>query len=304
MKNGGMQHIISTLTQAWQPVVNPYGNIPSQLAKGSQGSIAPSSHADENSARNPGTKIVVSDHSQAESLETFPHKKFDKIRKHLQSSTSGNSEAASVEIHMKDVKEKSPEKTEPHLTEKHKSAGEAHPQLLAQLKTTTPSMLHYRPITSCQVLANGVRAIQISKPEPNTQPSLKQADLASTAAEIKEALHCNSKEQAHAVALSHLKDKLLRKYDSMENLQKIAGEQTADGAKTERSAPVTNVHVVSYPGVPASHPVGVMPNHRGGIPAYQYFYPAAGQQVPMYNQHLAGMQQMTQMYPNSGQLVR
>ncbi|CAG5115445.1 unnamed protein product, partial [Candidula unifasciata] len=47
----------------------------------------------------------------------------------------------------------------------------------------------------------------------------------------------NTKEEFHAAAVSHLKDKILRKYDSMENLCKIGKDSSASGGGTGSNTP-------------------------------------------------------------------
>ncbi|KAI8776090.1 mucin-12 isoform X2 [Biomphalaria glabrata] len=71
-----------------------------------------------------------------------------------------------------------------------------------------------------------------SSPAPNSS----QLVQVSSATSIMDQKLTNTKEEFHAAAVSHLKDKLLRKYDSMENLTKI-GKESPTPQNTSADSP-------------------------------------------------------------------
>ncbi|KAL5006017.1 hypothetical protein ScPMuIL_017175 [Solemya velum] len=236
------------------------------------------------------------------------------------------------------------------------SAVEKHPQLLAHLKAPNPNIQQHpsfsftpvaqhravvsgdgisdHPILNIPqrpLMAPGAQSIQSIIPDSHSKP--EQGELVKIMGQqpdTPQAMKLNSKEQFHATAVSHLKDKLMRKFDSMENLQKI-------GPVTENDSPAKcNVHVVGSGDVQN----GVQVDNSSGcstIPVYSSqhnvvtnsntasitmlggqlyqgpIYSAAMlsqgfpslqprgvglMPLPTYNQHLAGMQHLTQFYNN------
>ena len=138
--------------------------------------------------------------------------------------------------------------------------------------------------------------------------------------------HCEPGEKdVHQSTMLHLKDKLLRKYDSMENLNKI------DQGQSEHHKHLENGHGPSVPSENKTNPIQFaqmtrMPGHHmmnpmgqnqqgvvypqmfpGGVPMHPAFIGAAYNSMqamnllPAYNQHLAGMQQLAQLCAGNGQ---
>ncbi|XP_033728455.1 uncharacterized protein LOC117317690 [Pecten maximus] len=259
-------------------------------------------------------------------VEVF-HKKFDKLRKHMIQATEGETEykhlvtegveqkIATPTIVIEDPPKldhsKSPKLQKPKL-----SAGEAHPQLLAHLQSpnragmvNVPLQLGSQglpPLSSGVYLNNNGLAAALSHPP--------DAEMASRG---------NQKEQLHATTMFHLKDKLMRKYDSMENLHKIGQNpgQASDNdsnVETSRNPSTTESPLTkSVPGFQGHMPV----NSQGQVPNTGMFgpgmYPNAMHpafigaayssmhtmnMMPGYNQHLAGMQQIAQFYGQGPQV--
>lgn len=258
-------------------------------------------------------------------VEVF-HKKFDKLRKHLIQPTEGDSDqkqpsqssdgsdqnndpppAIVIEDTPKLELPKSP-KMKPKL-----SAGEAHPQLLAHLQSPNRAGLVNVPLqlgqqgiptlSSGAYLNNNGLAAALSRP-PDTEMTSRG----------------NQKDQLHATTMFHLKDKLMRKYDSMENLHKIGhnpGQSSAENNATETSpsnseSPLTKSAAGGYQGHMPVHSTpgqvpgtgmfgpGMYPNAMH--PAFIGAAYSSMNMMPGYNQHLAGMQQLAQFYGQGPQV--
>lgn len=263
-------------------------------------------------------------------LQVF-HKKFDKIRKHMihneaTGETTEHFTDAPPAIVIEESKNdpanadlpKSPKVQRPRL-----SAGEAHPQLLAHLQSPNKAgMVGMSPGLGTQSLGslhpgaflnnNGLTAALSRSPDVGIA-------LESTNREggIK-------KEQLHATTMSHLKDKLMRKYDSVENLQKIGqnlGQCLENGSSS--SSVESNHNPSSVESLPFNMTSGYQeympPNPQGQVPVGGMFAPCPSAMhpafigtayssmhsmsaIPGYNQHLAGMQQLAQFYGQGPQV--
>lgn len=130
-----------------------------------------------------------------------------------------------------------------------------------------------------------------------------------------------SDNDVHQSTMLHLKDKLLRKFDSMENLSKIGhGHMTTENAVNRDI--IENGHHSDLVGDSQSNQIQLAQMQRfqgqhligqnqagmlypqmypGGMPVHPAFIGAAYNSVqamnllPAYNQHLAGMQQLAQL---------
>lgn len=295
-----------------------------------------------------------------ESSSVF-HKKFDKLRKHLIPTDNEESERKSKEEEvmldednnastqdnfinerndesqsMDDIPNKDLEKL--HINDdikdkKTKSAVESHPQLLAHLNSSTPSLqmgflklpLQVSPkqtttASSSQVLLNipkvSGRPSTVAKELPTLASQLNSAPLSHTSPFSRLVDQSNRRDNMHSETMSHLKDKLMRKYDSMENLDKTgqvpphqsqqASENDKHPPKISSSASSPNIPARLYPpgmcsdnvsgmfsqtGMPHMHPAFMGSSGSGFVP--RMFI------MPGYNQHLAGMQQLAQIYAKS-----
>ncbi|XP_060074252.1 ecdysone-induced protein 75B, isoforms C/D-like [Ylistrum balloti] len=283
----------------------------------------PAEHCQEESkeAVEEPTSPMATDQCEDENppVEVF-HKKFDKMRKHMIPATDEDTEfKQTIQISNEGAEQKTEAlpaiiiddmpkldlPNSPKLQKPKLSAGEAHPQLLAHLQSPNRAGLVNMPLQlgsqGLPALNNNGLAAALARPP----------DLASEMPG-----RSNQKEQLHATTMFHLKDKLMRKYDSMENLQKI-GQNPGQSMENDNSAE-TNSSTVESP--PKSGYQGHMPI-QGQVPSTGVFapgmYPSAMHPafigaayssmhsmnvMPGYNQHLAGMQQLAQFYGQSPQV--
>ncbi|XP_062608592.1 uncharacterized protein LOC134270365 [Saccostrea cucullata] len=207
---------------------------------------------------------------------------------------------------------------------KTKSAVESHPQLLAHLNSSTPNLqmgflklpLQVSPkqtttASSPQVLLNipkySGRPSSVAKELPTLASQLNSTPLSSTSSFTRFVEQGNRRDNMHSETMSHLKDKLMRKYDSMENLDKVPSHQSQPNSENDKhpkisSASNPNIPAGLYPTNMCSEGVrGMFP--QSGMPMHPAFLGSGGSgfvprmyMVPGYNQHLAGMQQLAQIY--------
>ena len=299
-----------------------------------------------------------------ESSSVF-HKKFDKMRKHLIPTDSEETERKSSKTEdeeeelmvdedanvstqdnivnerneesqcMDDIPNKDLEKL--HISDKDKktkSAVESHPQLLAHLNSTTPSLQMgflklplqvspkqtTTPASSSQVLLNipkvSGRPSTVAKELPTLASQLSSAPLSGTSPFTRIVDAGTRRENMHSETMSHLKDKLMRKYDSMENLDKAGqvpphqSHQASENDKhpkisTSASSPNLPAGIYPPPGMCSDNVRGMF--SQSGMPhMHPAFLGSAGSgfvprmfMMPGYNQHLAGMQQLAQIYAKS-----
>lgn len=315
--------------------------------------------------RPPGSPVAMDmdDDQSVENQESSSvfHKKFDKLRKHLILTDNEESERKSKEEEevmvdedtnastqdnfinerndesqsMDDIPNKDLEKlriNDDIKDKKAKSAVESHPQLLAHLNSSTPSLqmgflklpLQVSPkqtttVSSSQVLLNipkvSGRPSTVAKELPTLASQLNSAPLSHTSPFSRIVDQNNRRDNMHSETMSHLKDKLMRKYDSMENLDKTGqvpphqSQQASENDKHPKissSASSPNISARLYPpgmcsdnirgmfsqtGMPHMHPAFMGSSGSGFVP--RMFI------MPGYNQHLAGMQQLAQIYAKS-----
>lgn len=257
------------------------------------------------------------------------HKKFDKLRRHNKANNEGEkSRPSSPE---RKVPQAENIVTEAKKVEKpKKSTIEAHPQLFAHLNSpVTLPKPPYNPFMAQQPLP----ASNISSRDPmlvNTPRGMKSSVQKSPFVDTLISKHAGiSKEQVepgekdvHQSTMLHLKDKLLRKYDSMENLNKIEPgsteeENSENGQRNQtenKTNPVQFTQVARFPGPHMINPIGQTPQglvypqmFAGGLHMHPAFMGAAYNSMqamnmlPAYNQHLAGMQQLAQLCVGQGQ---
>jgi hypothetical protein len=295
-----------------------------------------------------------------ESSSVF-HKKFDKMRKHLISPESEETErrikAEKEEIMIDDdtnvstqdnpVDERNEEsqafddipnkdlerlKIDDTKDRKTKSAVESHPQLLAHLNSTAPNLqmgflklpLQVSPkqatTSSSQVLLNipkySGKPSTVAKELPTLASQLNSAPLKSTSPFTRVVDQGNRRDNMHSETMSHLKDKLMRKYDSMENLDKIGPIQSQQVNENDKHPKISSA---SNPNIPAElYPPGMCSNNVSGVfpqstlpIMHPAFLGSAGSgfvprmfMMPGYNQHLAGMQQLAQIYAKNADQER
>ncbi|KAJ8321007.1 hypothetical protein KUTeg_002594 [Tegillarca granosa] len=136
------------------------------------------------------------------------------------------------------------------------------------------------------------------------------------------------REQLHAATVSHLKDKLLRKYDSMENLNKIGQNHSTFNDSIPNKVPspgnndlntvnpsqiptyqippmltanaMTGVNQIPGNVVPAGMYQPAMPLHPAFVRATYSSVQTLNALPTGYNQPLASMQQMAQFYGSAG----
>ena len=199
--------------------------------------------------------------------ETFGHKKFDKFRKPTSSAAGEEGSSSDreqgdaamvvedrpikkevIDVDIKEEREETYEKSSPatppgsgnsndssasEASKGKRSAKESHPNLLAFLNSpaqvsslTSPSSMAPPPSSSFSGLPW------------SSSPSEKEASISSISALLTpsaDVQHCsengleelNVKDEFHASTVSSLKEKLLRKFDSSENLHKPSGSGTA-----------------------------------------------------------------------------
>ncbi|OWF42026.1 uncharacterized protein LOC110461666 [Mizuhopecten yessoensis] len=252
-------------------------------------------------------------------IEMF-HKKFDKMRKHMIQATEDGAEQAAdgpqvtvIENPPKLDLPKSPKLQKPKL-----SAGEAHPQLLAHLQSPNRAGLAPVPL---QLGSQGLAALPSGAYLNNNGLAAALSRSPDTGTPSEMSGRGNQKEQLHATTMFHLKDKLMRKYDSMENLHKI-GQNPGQPSDIDSNAEINH-----NPSTTESHLNKSMPGFQGHIPINsqgqapstgmlgQAMYPSAmhpafigaayssmHSMMPGYNQHLAGMQQLAQFYGQGPQV--
>ncbi|XP_048774693.1 uncharacterized protein LOC125679482 isoform X2 [Ostrea edulis] len=290
-----------------------------------------------------------------ESSSVF-HKKFDKMRKHLISTESEETERkiktekeevmidddTNVSTQDNPVNERSdefqafddiPNKDLERLKinddtkdKKTKSAVESHPQLLAHLNSSAPNLqmgflklpLQVSPkqtTSSSQVLLNipkySGKPSTVAKELPTLASQLSSAPLNSTSPFTRVVDQGNRRDNMHSETMSHLKDKLMRKYDSMENLDKIGRIPSHQSQQVSENDKHPKISSASNPNIPAElYPPGMCSNNISGVfpqSAMPIMHPAflgsPGSgfvprmfMMPGYNQHLAGMQQLAQIY--------
>lgn len=309
----------------------------------------------------PETSNVISNHaspSNSPPVEVF-HKKFDKLRKHTIANTEKNeveeSEMVSVTPAEKNT-QNAPNKMEEKASENVKvtpdkpklSAVDKHPQLLAHLKAPNPT-IQYRPYFSGSRQVPGFvnpppqGGGDKMKIEPQEQPKQinytkcpmvnntlnTENELTNGYVSNKNMMNGEQREQFHAATVSHLKDKLLRKYDSMENLNKIGQNHTTFNDSIPNKVPspgnsdlntVNPSQIPTYP-IPSmltasamtgvnQIPGSVLPAgmYQPAMPLHPAFVRATYSSVQSlnslpaaaYNQPLASMQQMAQFYGTAG----
>ncbi|XP_063411109.1 ecdysone-inducible protein E75-like [Mytilus trossulus] len=280
----------------------------------------------------PGSPMAVDQDDESEDKVKIFHKKFDKLRKHhIHNNTHGEEKSRPTtpdNSASNGTKSNESVAMEPKKNEKvKKSTIEAHPQLFAHLnspvqKSYNPFMSHQQLVTSNnreQLLLNVPRVmkstVQKSQFVDNGVPQKSDKEFAGDVAD---------RDLHHSTKL-HLKDKLLRKYDSTENLSKIdhghgSNENVANHSIVEngqnsamlgdnQSNPFAQMQRFNGPHVMG--PIGqnaqgmVYPQmYPGGVPMHPAFIGAAYNSIqamnllPAYNQHLAGMQQLAQLCVN------
>ncbi|KAL8565455.1 hypothetical protein ACOMHN_049432 [Nucella lapillus] len=217
------------------------------------------------------------DSSEGQS-ETFGHKKFDKFRKTLvveareevgsSEREQGSRTTHTQEVDMKeDVWETAVARTSPMtrpdcsgvgepaldggaMDSKHsrRSAKDAHPNLLAYLNTpaqagntappTQPPSIYAPPPPTTTYAAYPWQLVAqqpISKEGSSAIPPVSSQPSSGSVTDK------NSREQLHAATMSNLKEKLMRKFDSSENLHKLSAVATASlldiELKRERQSP-------------------------------------------------------------------
>jgi hypothetical protein len=273
------------------------------------------------------------------------HKKFDKLRKHHipnncheeETSRPTTPDNSSDVVNTKSIDNAV---NEPKKTEKaKKSTIEAHPQLFAHLnspvqpKQFNPFGGHQQLVSTNnvgreQLLLNVPRVMKSSiQKSPFVDNTVPKQD---THMEEHKDFHSDSADKdVHQSTMLHLKDKLLRKFDSMENLSKIGQSQMAKENATNHGV-VKNGQPSNLLGENQSNPLQIGPVPRytspqimgpvaqnaqgmypqmypGGMPMHPAFIGAAYNSIqamnllPAYNQHLAGMQQLAQICVGNGQ---
>ena len=273
------------------------------------------------------------------------HKKFDKLRKHHipnncheeETSRSTTPDNSSDVVNTKSIDNTV---NEPKKTEKaKKSTIEAHPQLFAHLNSPVqpnqfnPFGGHQQLVSTNnvgreQLLLNVPRVMKSSiQKSPFVDNTVPKQDMHM---EEHKDFHSDSADKdVHQSTMLHLKDKLLRKFDSMENLSKIGQSQMAKENATNHGV-VKNGQPSNLLGENQSNPlqIGPMPRYTGpqmmgpvaqnaqgmypqmypgGMPMHPAFIGAAYNSIqamnllPAYNQHLAGMQQLAQICVGNGQ---
>ncbi|XP_071103574.1 uncharacterized protein [Haliotis cracherodii] len=260
--------------------------------------------------------------SEDEAAPEIFHKKFDKMRKHTvhssnedndnsmtldPSPTPEDSEIAAV-IRDACIKEEQDEKSK-------RSAREAHPNLLAHLKAPTQVVQPQLTRPTIPTIPWNHAYPMMQQPgsssmtdNPNMMFSGMQGQCpgngVSSEPKPKPAAEVGSKEQFHATAVSHLKDKLMRKFDSMENLQKIAKDNGVQDCKPKSSTSATNGTVLLPPTTSqAQVTAALLASQNYPSSLYQSMLnrdlpQMRGVSFPPgpLNQHLANMQQFTQPY--------
>ncbi|KAL3855140.1 hypothetical protein ACJMK2_014365 [Sinanodonta woodiana] len=220
------------------------------------------------------------------------------------------------------------------------SAGEAHPQLLAHLKASPSfgnpfSSLDIRPIfmnslphtaqnpkTMNNVVSSTPQGPFMNNDTCNggshqfspigNQSALEQQMQMKQ--ETSPSFLMSVSPENHAATMSSLKDKLMKKYDNSDNLTKM-NNGLSDSEK--EMAKMSSVMTVPYFNSPPHVHNMMTPDMRIDHHVYQrmapHMYPqmsggeifTQSQQVPalipLYNQHLVGMQQLAQYYGNVGQ---
>lgn len=240
-------------------------------------------------------------------------------------------------------KEMPKEQFEDSTKEKPKlSAVEKHPQLLAHLKAPNPNIQQHtgfgfspvvqpsnhqdHPILNIPqrplMVVGGAQSIQSNTQDSHSKPDQGEIiKILGQPLDNSQVMKLNTKEQFHATAVSHLKDKLMRKFDSMENLQKI-GPLTDNDVSAKLAPSVDAPNGVQVLKTSSGHTIPVYSSQQNTInnsnvsggqlyqgPIYapamlNQAFPALQSRggvmsVPAYNnQHLAGMQQLTWFYNN------
>lgn len=284
------------------------------------------------------------------------HKKFDKWRKKLpvqhsdheeskrmeELTINDENESVNIEVRMDMDDSYSREEKKQQSETPKKSACEAHPQLLAQLKAGPQYKIHPAFGAGPQTASSGGEEnrrenrnnVVLTVPQtaflnrispshsqnnPNKVATFTQEDLMRSGQENsrKSEQYITSPQnrdtENHAHTVSHLKDKLMRKYDSSENLTTIGqsqGQGQAQGhgqQEGNQSYPqnypngqvgMANVQqrygqqfYQGYPAQPARMPVDSNVSMGPMMGMYPQMY-MPGPRAPQYNQHLAGMQQL------------
>lgn len=273
------------------------------------------------------TKIVVSDFTSG-----VVHKKFDKFRKTspqppVNVEKEKNESAAST-VASPSTSDGQPSTSSSSDGEKSAkpSAAEAHPQLMAHLQAPPPAIA--TPFTSVGSLP--LRTSQSAydshvTPEPQvvmamTKPNPVLSNMTSQDGglignrgnkPLTEAEEKNLREQVHQTTMLSLKDKLLKKIDSMDNLMKISNGEKPASKREPAKAPAAST-VPPTTAVLTSQPPHTMyapsPVYSRQIPLYPPYYglryPAMPGMPPMmpqgaYPQPVPGMPHIAQMYSSS-----
>ena len=234
------------------------------------------------------------------------HKKFDKWRKkfpvqhsdHEESkrmeelTINDETESVNVESRMDTDDSNSKVKEKEQIQTPKKSACEAHPQLLAQLKAGPQYKIHPAFGAGPQPVSGGEgnrrenrNNVVLTVPQtaflnrispshsqsnPNKVATFTQEDLMRSGQENsrKSEQYVTSPQnrdtENHAHTVSHLKDKLMRKYDSSENLTTIGQGQTQGQGQVQGQGQCQQDGNQSYP--------QSYPNGQVGMPSVQQMY--------------------------------
>lgn len=232
------------------------------------------------------------------------HKKFDKLRRHNRANDGEKSRPSSPERSPTKVSHAEGIVTE---TKPKKSTIEAHPQLFAHLNSpvTKPA---YNPFMA--PASHMVSRDQLSNPRGVKGSIQKSPYVDSSVTNHSGATKENGEKDVHQSTMLHLKDKLLRKYDSMENLNKIEpGPVEEDHGEKRNHTGAQFQRFPAHPMMSGQAPQGLMypQMFAPGVPMHPAFIGAAYNSMqamnmlPAYNQHLAGMQQLAQLCVGQGQ---
>ena len=291
---------------------------PSGQLKSSFKPISPREESME-SSHQPGSPMMVDEgdsknENKDEEVPIF-HKKFDKLRRHnIAINDEDKSRPTSPQTNMavETISEEQADKQEksmPKKTEKPKKTTiEAHPQLFAHLNSPVSLSKPYNPF-----MANQRGKEQLLLKVPQVKNSVQKSPFNDPVI-----LPKNQQEDVerdlHQSTMLHLKDKLLRKYDSMENLSKIDQNHGQNDSSENRQ--INGGHTDKRSSFPVGHlmnpqqSMGYPQVFPSGMPMHPAFMGAAYNSIqamnllPAYNQHLAGMQQLAQFCANGQTIVR